>query len=113
MPFISFTTNHKLTLRQENEIAKRTGELITILPGKKEENLMLHLEDNQIMYFRGEDIPCMMIAVKLYKTIDFEAKKKFTEELTKMIKETTNIDSCDVYVSFDEYQNWGKQGTLV
>ena len=77
MPFISFTTNHKLTLRQENEIAKRTGELITILPGKKEENLMLHLEDNQIMYFRGDDIPCMMIAVKLYNTIDFDAKKKF------------------------------------
>ena len=91
MPFISFTTNHKLTLRQENEIAKRTGELITILPGKKEENLMLHLEDNQIMYFRGDDIPCMMIAVKLYNTIDFDAKKKFTEELVKMIKETTNM----------------------
>ena len=105
MPFISFTTNHKLTLRQENEIAKRTGELITILPGKKEENLMLHLEDNQIMYFRGDDIPCMMIAVKLYNTID-------TEELVKMIKETTNIEINDVYVSFDEYPNWGKQGTL-
>ena len=102
----------KLTLRQENEIAKRTGELITILPGKKEENLMLHLEDNQIMYFRGDDIPCMMIAVKLYNTIDFDAKKKFTEELVKMIKETTNIEINDVYVSFDEYPNWGKQGTL-
>ena len=112
MPFISFTTNHKLTLRQENEIAKRTGELITILPGKKEETLMLHLEDNQIMYFRGDDIPCMMIAVKLYNTIDFDAKKKFTEELVKMIKETTNIEINDVYVSFDEYPNWGKQGTL-
>ncbi len=112
MPFISFTTNHKLTLRQENDIAKKTGELITILPGKKEENLMLHLEDNQIMYFRGEDIPCMMIAVKLYRSIDFESKKKFTEELTKMIKDTTNIDIKDIYVSFDEYQNWGKQGTL-
>ena len=112
MPFISFTTNHKLTLRQENDIAKKTGELITILPGKKEENLMLHLEDNQIMYFRGEDIPCMMIAIKLYKSIDFEAKKKFTEELIIMIKDTTNIDPKDIYVSFDEYQNWGKQGTL-
>lgn len=112
MPFISFTTNHKLTLRQENDIAKKTGELITILPGKKEENLMLHLEDNQIMYFRGEDIPCMMIAIKLYRSIDFEAKKKFTEELIKMIKDTTNIDPKDIYVSFDEYQNWGKQGTL-
>lgn len=45
MPFISFTTNQKFSLRQENEIVKRTGELITILPGKKEENLMLHIED--------------------------------------------------------------------
>ena len=53
-----------------------------------------------------------MIAVKLYNTIDFDAKKKFTEELVKMIKETTNIEINDVYVSFDEYPNWGKQGTL-
>ena len=93
MPFISFTTNQKFSLRQENEIVKRTGELITILPGKKEENLMLHIEDNQILYFRGTDVSCMMIEVKLYKNIEFEAK--------------------DIYVSFDEYPNWGKQGTLV
>lgn len=113
MPFITFTTNHKLTLKQENEIAKRTGELITILPGKKEENLMIHLEDDQIMYFRGGVVTCMMIAVKLYKTIDFEAKKKFTEELMKMINETTKIEINDIYVSFDEYENWGKQGSLI
>ncbi len=29
-----------------------------------------------------------------------------------MIKETTNIEPNDIYVSFDEYQTWGKQGTL-
>ena len=113
MPFISFTTNHKLTLRQENEIAKRTGELITILPGKKEENLMLHIEDNQILYFRGTDVPCMMIEVKLYKNIEFEAKKKFTEELVNIINDIAAIEVKDIYVSFDEYQNWGKQGTLI
>ena len=47
-----------------------------------------------------------------WSAIDFDAKKKFTEELVKMIKETTNIEINDVYVSFDEYPNWGKQGTL-
>lgn len=113
MPFISFTTNQKFSLRQENEIVKRTGELITILPGKKEENLMLHIEDNQILYFRGTDVPCMMIEVKLYKNIEFEAKKKFTEELITMINNITAIEAKDIYVSFDEYPNWGKQGTLV
>ena len=113
MPFISFTTNQKFSLRQENEIVKRTGELITILPGKKEENLMLHIEDNQILYFRGTDVPCMMIEVKLYKNIEFEDKKKFTEELVTMINNITAIEAKDIYVSFDEYPNWGKQGTLV
>lgn len=113
MPFITFTSNQKFSLRQENEITKKTGELISILPNKKEENLMIHIEDNQIMYFRGEAAPCMMIAVKLYKNIEFEAKKRFTEQLIEMINEITQIDKNDVYVSFDEYPIWGKQGTLV
>ena len=55
----------------------------------------------------------MMIEVKLYKNIEFEAKKKFTEELVTMINNITAIETKDIYVSFDEYPNWGKQGTLV
>ena len=113
MPFISFATNNKLTLNQEKELVRKSGELITLLPGKKEENLMLRLEDDQAMYFRGEAIPCMMISVKLYKEMELNAKKIFTEALTKMINEITDIELKDIYVSFDEYQNWGKQGTLV
>lgn len=48
MPFISFTTNQKFSLRQENEIVKRTGELITILPGV--------LQLNNINFFETLDI---------------------------------------------------------
>ena len=74
MPFISFTTNHKLTLRQENEIAKRTGELITILPGKKEENLNLYFQrlilDDKLPYTLGGGIGqsriCMFLLKKLH-----------------------------------------------
>lgn len=113
MPYISCTTNHKLTLRQENEITSKLGEIITIIPGKKEENLMIHLSDDQIMYFRGSDDPCMMIEVHLYNTADFECKKQFTERLTRMINIETNIDVDNIYVSFKEYPNWGKLGTLI
>ena len=113
MPFISCATNNKITLNQEKEMVRKFGELITLLPGKKEENLMLRLEDDQVMYFRGKAIPCMMISVKLYKEMDLNAKKIFTETLTKTVYEITNIEVGNIYVSFDEYQNWGKQGTLV
>ena len=33
MPYISLKTNHKLTLRQENIIKSKTGELISLIPG--------------------------------------------------------------------------------
>lgn len=57
MPYISFKTNHKLTLRQENTIKSKSGELISLIPGKTEKALMIHMEDDQIMYFKGEETP--------------------------------------------------------
>lgn len=113
MPFIRVTTNRKLTLHQEVEIKEELGKLITILPNKKEENLMIHMEDNQIMYFRGEDEKCMMVTIALYKESPLEAKQQFTREMTAMLEAVTSIPVKDQYVSFMEYPNWGKQGELV
>lgn len=113
MPFISFTTNRKLTLQQEKKIKDEVGKLISILPNKSEEKLMIHLEDNQIMYFKGQETKCMMIAVHLYKETDLDAKKRFTEELTKAIAEITDIPVESQYVSYSEYQNWGASGKLI
>lgn len=113
MPYISFKTNHKLTLRQENIIKSRTGELISLIPGKSEKSLMIHMEDDQIMYFRGEETVCMMISVNLYGTAEYEDKKKLTEALIQMISETTKIEPNNIYVTINEYENWGLNQTLI
>lgn len=113
MPFIRVTTNRKLTLRQEIEIKTGLGKLISILPGKKEENLMVHIEDNQIMYFQGEDKRCMMTSVSLYKHSPLEAKQEFAKQMTAMLETVTGVERKDQYVSFSEFENWGKQGELV
>lgn len=112
MPFIRLTTNRKLTLQQEIKIKEELGKLITIIPNKKEESLMIHMEDNQIMYFRGSDSSCMMMTVSLYNTAPLDAKQKFTEMVGKMIEEVANIPMQDQYLSFTEYSNWGKNGIL-
>ena len=103
MPYISFKTNHKLTLRQENTIKSKSGELISLIPGKTEKALMIHMEDDQIMYFKGEETPCMMIEINLYKSAEFDDKKKLTEAMIQMIHETTKIEADNIYVIFHEF----------
>ena len=113
MPYISFKTNHKLTLRQENTIKSKSGELISLIPGKTEKALMIHMEDDQIMYFKGEVTPCMMIEINLYKSAEFDDKKKLTEAMIQMIHETTKIEADNIYVIFHEFDHWGLNQTLI
>lgn len=113
MPYISFKTNHKLTLRQENIIKSKTGELISLIPGKSEKSLMIHMEDDQIMYFKGEELTCMMIEINLYKSAEFEDKKRLTEAMIQMIHETTKIEADNIYVIFHEFDHWGLNQTLI
>lgn len=113
MPYISFKTNHKLTLRQENTIKSKSGELISLIPGKTEKALMIHMEDDQIMYFKGEETPCMMIEINLYKSAEFDDKKKLTEAMIQMIHETTKIEADNIYVIFYEFDHWGLNQTLI
>ena len=113
MPYISFKTNHKLTLRQENTIKSKSGELISLIPGKTEKALMIHMEDDQIMYFKGEETPCMMIEINLYKSAEFDDKKKLTEAMIQMIHETTKIEADNIYVISHEFDHWGINQTLI
>ena len=71
MPFITFTTTKTLTLNQEKALKSSAGKLISILPNKKEENLMIHIEDNQVMYFKGKEIDCMKIECQLFHEIEY------------------------------------------
>ena len=113
MPYISFKTNHKLTLRQENTIKSKSGELISLIPGKTEKALMIHMEDDQIMYFKGEETPCMMIEINLYKSAEFDDKKKLTEAMIQMIHEKKKIEADNIYVIFHEFDHWGLNQTLI
>lgn len=45
---------------------------------------MIHMEDDQIMYFKGEELTCMMIEINLYRNAEFEDKKKLTEAMIQI-----------------------------
>lgn len=113
MPYIKFTTTKTLTLKQEKDLTKITGQLITILPNKKEENLMIHIEDNQLMYFKGKEMDCMKIECQLFHQMELKYKQEFVKQLTKNIEEITKIPVTQQYMTIEEYDNWGKNGELM
>ena len=67
MPFINSKVNVKTTLKQRQEIKERLGKAISIIPGKSESWLMLDLEDDHTMYFRGDNNdPIAFVSVNMY-----------------------------------------------
>ena len=112
MPYISFQTNNKLSKEDKNKIGKKAGELITILPGKVEERLMINVEDDCHLMFRGENNPCMMIQVKLFNASSIEAKTEFANKLVNEISLISGVPVSEIFMNYAEYPNWVVNGTF-
>ncbi|PRR82430.1 hypothetical protein CLVI_17700 [Clostridium vincentii] len=54
MPYINSTLTVKMTDEKKELIKSRLGEIITEIPGKSEEWLMVGFKDGHELFFRGE-----------------------------------------------------------
>ncbi len=111
MPFIDSKVSVKVSDAQRKELKERLGKAIEIIPGKSESWLMLDLEDQQNMYFRGEDDqPIAFVSVSVYGGPDSDAFSKMTEEITKIYGEILGITSDHIYVKYSTTRDWGWNG---
>ena len=86
MPFINSKITTKLTKEKKELIKSKLGEVITNIPGKSEEWLMVGFEDEYSLYFRGKELEYgAFVEVKIFGKAD----KKDLEKVTKAI--------CDLY----------------
>lgn len=81
MPYLALRTNKTLTLSQEVELKTTVGKLITMFPGESVDTFMIHIEDNQLIYFKGQEANCMMITLYLKGHYTDEQKEQFVAEL--------------------------------
>ncbi|MDD3028281.1 MAG: phenylpyruvate tautomerase MIF-related protein [Erysipelotrichaceae bacterium] len=110
MPYISIKTSVTLTMSQENKIVEELGKLITIIPGKAQERLMVRLEDNQLMYFQGSQGDILMFDIKTFGKAPKEAKEKFAQESFLMLEEITRVPLKNMFLNISETDNWGTNG---
>lgn len=112
MPFINSKVSVKTTLKQRQEIKERLGKAISIIPGKSEAWLMLDLEDDQTMYFRGDNKePIAFVSVNMYGSPEPEAFRKLTEVITEIYGDVLGVSPDHVYIKYDAVMHWGWNGS--
>lgn len=110
MPFVNVKTNVDVKEKCE-EIKSELGQAITAIPGKSENWLMVGIEDNYKLYFRGTDEPAAMVEVNIFGKADSAAFEKLTGKITEILSGNLGISPDRIYVSFNATPDWGWNGS--
>lgn len=111
MPFINIKTNAAVSSEKETVIKSELGKAITAIPGKTESWLMVGIEPEHILYFKGDNAPAAMVEVSIYGHADSSACNALTEKICNILHEQLSIDSSRIYVKYSETPNWGWNGS--
>lgn len=111
MPFIDSKVTVKISQEKEENIKKKLGQAISILPGKSESWLMLGFEDGYKLYFKGEKCEkAAFVDVRVYGGANSQAYSQLTAEICRIYEEELGIPSSSVYVTYQGYSDWGWNG---
>ena len=112
MPLINTKTTVSVSAEQEKTLKTRLGKAIELLPGKTEAWLMVAIEDNVKMYFKGDNsAPCAMVDVSLLGKATKDAYETMTAEICRIMREVLGVPEDRTYVKYEECETWGWNGS--
>lgn len=130
MPFINVKTNANVSKEKAKKIKSAFGNAITVIPGKSEDWLMVGIEGDYTLYFKGTREPAAMVEVQIYgnalahyvETIPSPGKRisldssvnkisELTSRISDILSDILEIPLDRIYVSYMYTQHWGWNGS--
>ena len=111
MPFINIKTNTAVSAQQETAIKSAMGKAIAVIPGKSESWLMVDIQPEQKLYFKGDNAPAAMVDVSIYGSAGKSDYNRLTAEICRTISEQLAVEQSRIYVKYTEVENWGWNGS--
>lgn len=113
MPYIETALSQPLDHAHKETLKSALGELISIIPGKSESVLMIHIKDQAELFFAGEkDEPMAYMVIKLFKESAFEHKAAFTEKVFALMEQEFGVSGDNFFLNIETHECWGYGGTL-
>lgn len=111
MPCIQLNTSVKMSDDKKTAIKSKLGKAIEQLPGKSENWLMVTMNDDVTVYFRGRnDAPAAFVMVGVYGREDGRAFDALTASICDILNSELGIAADHVYVQYAATQHWGWNG---
>ena len=111
MPFINVKTNTPVSKDKETALKSALGKAISIIPGKSESWLMVEIEPERKLYFKGTDAPAAMVSVSVCGSADSASFNKLTDSICTLINSELGIDTARTYVKYEATKDWGWNGS--
>ena len=111
MPLISVHTNVKVEKKTADTVKAACGSAITLLPGKTEDWLMVEIEGDKALYFKGSDAPCAFAEVKIFGKSTAAAYDNLTSALCDVLSKALSVPGDRIYVKYEEISHWGWNGS--
>lgn len=106
MPFIELKTNQNIN-EVKAILKSELGSAITAIPGKSEAWLMVELEGDKTMYFKGSNEPCAMFEIALFGKANDDAYDDLTKRICAISEKYLNVSPDRTYVKYSEIDHWG------
>ncbi len=107
MPFIKLITNVGMDDATKTAVKAAFGEAITAVPGKSEAWLMVQIDADCDLWFKGDDSPAAIAEVSVFGHADHSAYEKLTSRICSVLQEKLSIPPSRTYVKYAETDEWG------
>ena len=107
MPFINIKINTAVSAENMDTIKSALGQAVKAIPGKSENWLMVGIEPEYALWFKGSNAPAAMAEVSLYGDAPSSSFSKLTGSITQILGDTLNIAPDRIYVKYSCTDDWG------
>lgn len=112
MPFINSKISCKLDADKQERIKTALGQIITTVPGKSENFLMVGFEDEYELYFGGNKLDKgAFVEVRIFGSTSDDILEKLTGQICALYEQELGIAPNNVYVTYDFVNHWGWNGS--
>lgn len=87
---------------------------ISLIPGKSENWLMVDIEGDKNLYFKGDkNTPAIFIDFKILGSLDKSMCKKLSEVMCKKIGDILGVAPINIFICFMGTENWGWSSSTI